>query len=529
MGKMKSIKVKITLLVIACIVPVFIGMMFYMNHEVEAILMNNQEQNLLEAAEEIAQRVEQDVASKITLAQILADNNIIQDGRVSVEAKVEILDNFIGVNPYILSFGYADSTGKYKNTMGGTDQVTGLDFFEATMKGQVHMSTPYQSPATPTTPSGMNMVMTVSVPVYNTSGGVIGCLVIVEDAIRLSKMIGDAQWGETGEAYIMDNEGTMIAYEIIDAVMNKNNNIKNAESNPVYSELAGHLRKALAGEHGVGYYTNDQGAGRILSYHPIKGTDGWVVALMLQEDEVLASVGNMNRTITMTAVMGLVIVAILMYLIIRQLVNRLMKFKKAMEELAQGNLDIKLEEKELQATDEIGVIFNAFRQATHEIKYMIHQVKVNGKNVATHANRLEQEVEGMVANSQNITLSMSETAAGNAEQTSQLSKISAFMYELGGTIQKMASQIENMRTSSEKIKTEVVQSNDEIQVLAKSIEELEASFIEFNISNKNMEQKLTHIQEFVSVINGISEQTYLHSMQRLKRQELGNPEEAFQL
>ena len=145
------------------------------------------------------------------------------------------------------------------------------------------MSTPYISE------DKTDSHIIVSAPIYRGSS-VEGAVLFECDAKILQSIVLNTKIGEMGSSYILDKYGNTIAYEDESYVFNRSNAIAEAEANPKnkkMQQLASIERKMLAGETGVETYDYTDGTKNIQGFAPIPGTDGWSVAVTLDQDEFL--------------------------------------------------------------------------------------------------------------------------------------------------------------------------------------------------------------------------------------------------
>ncbi len=173
-------------------------------------------------------------------------------------------------------------------TLAGEDVFSGESyageiFFEKSMAGETYMSTPYISQ------DASDKYVVVSAPIMR-NGVVTGVLYFECDTYVLQRVIDDGTIGETGDCYILDKNGTTIAYGDENLVLSQSNAITESANAPQDAELAQLAeveRKMIAGETGFAKYPYE-GTTSWQSYLPIEGTDGWSLAVIVDESEVMA-------------------------------------------------------------------------------------------------------------------------------------------------------------------------------------------------------------------------------------------------
>jgi signal transduction histidine kinase/AmiR/NasT family two-component response regulator/HPt (histidine-containing phosphotransfer) domain-containing protein len=109
---------------------------------------------------------------------------------------------------------------------------------------------------------------------------------------------------ETGNIYVLDSEGTMIAHYNPDIVKSRLNFIEIGKTDPRWESTGRFFSTMIRGGSGVGTYGWD-GVERLCAYAPIEGSDHWIlgVAAPLRE----SSLAQINRVLLISAAVFLVL------------------------------------------------------------------------------------------------------------------------------------------------------------------------------------------------------------------------------
>lgn len=110
------------------------------------------------------------------------------------------------------------------------------------------------------------------------------------DPQTYSNIIKNIVIGKTGNVFIIDKEGNMIANIRPPLVEGRENFIKKAETDPTYATSAAVYKKMIAGG-GIDIYAYETGD-RICYYAPIKNTDGWSYGVVAPIREMFSSINN---------------------------------------------------------------------------------------------------------------------------------------------------------------------------------------------------------------------------------------------
>ncbi len=107
---------------------------------------------------------------------------------------------------------------------------------------------------------------------------VAGVIITSMDGEILSQLVEGLQVSENGSAYIINQEGNVIAHKNRALVTGRSNTIQDAKTDPSQAELAALEQQMIEGLSGFGSYVYG-GESKMLSYAPISETSGWSLAV----------------------------------------------------------------------------------------------------------------------------------------------------------------------------------------------------------------------------------------------------------
>lgn len=235
------------------------------------------------------------------------------------------------VDAYYMRFGGMADTNGYDEVH--DVNISTEPFFREAMKGQSYMSTPYID--------GDDMYMFVSAPIIQ-DDEIIGIIYFQCDTYILQSIVQDIQIGEEGESYILDKEGTTIACGDLQAVINQENAIRESAANPNDKDkqtLASVERKMISGESGIEqYYYEGDDSNNIQGYAPIPDTDGWSVAVTLDEDEFMSSAYNGNNIQIVVSAVLCILVILISAAVSHSIAGPIVKCSNRLRALSEGDL-----------------------------------------------------------------------------------------------------------------------------------------------------------------------------------------------
>ncbi|MEG0308395.1 MAG: methyl-accepting chemotaxis protein [Clostridium sp.] len=455
-----------------------------------------------EISEEGASIISLESEKKLMIIDVIVNDNVFFDPNSDKSEKSYKLDKL--KSDYELEdVLFISSNG---DIMGGETKgnVADKEYFKDGMSGIKHITSPYLSDIT------NEYVMVYSGPIYK-DGDIVGVLAIVDKAEKFSELTSKIKYGETGEAYIINKEGTMIADSSFDLVASGYNTTEIAKTEPGYKNLANLEAKMMAGESGVGKveYDNGIGATQYIAYQPIKGSNGWSLGFYIRESEVMKPVKSMVGILVIFIILGFIITCVVNYIIANSLAKNLKKVEGAINAFSSGDFTGEIEGKDLIKKDEIGSIYRAMEETRKNIKGIIFSVKAVANTLKSNMGTMSDTTEDMLSVSEGITQSVQEAAAGNDIQSSDLASISNVIEEFNNKINGMISNVTLVNELSETIHKKAEISGQDTSKLIISIESFEAGFKAFTKIINAMNEKIGSVNNIVNVINSISEQTNL--------------------
>lgn len=472
------------------------------------------EKNLLETAELAALAAENMISTYTLTILEMASNPILVDENASAQEKQDFIQ--ARADAYYMRFGgMADAKGY--DQIHGVD-ISGEPFFRAAVQGNSYMSTPYID--------GSDIYLMVAAPIRD--GDVVkGVLYFQCDTYILQSIIDGLQIGEEGEAYILDKEGTTIAYVDQETVMNRENVMREAAANPGDEGLqtvAAIEKKMVAGEVGVErfYYAEDQ-SNNIQSYAPIGGTDGWSIAVTLDEDEFMrpADYGNLIQIIICVAVCISVIVVSLK--VSRSIAAPVVKCANRLLTLAQG--DLKSPVPEVKGRDETRVLADSTAKLVKEFGDIVYEMEevlgaiadsdlsreVSGQSypgdfavlwesLRTISEKLNSTMAGIISASGSVSMGSDQVASTATVLSQGAMEQTAAVEELSATISNMSAEAKGIAQLTEDAKNVVNGAGGKLQESSEYIDSL-------NHAMEQITESSNEISRIIDTIENIAFQT----------------------
>ena len=435
------------------------------------------------------------------IGNILSKTNILQDTSLSFDKKLPAI-NVFKENGDIYSIGVAYKDGKYNSTNGERNiDISNEEYFKNTLKGEEILTSPYLNE------KDNIYYITMTNPIVSANKEVIGCLVMNINAENLCEVMKTMAYKNTGTSYVIDKDGYTIMSPDFEDIVNKDNEIVNAEKDPSSVEVANIHKKMVKGEDGVDPYFYK--VNKYLAYAPIKGTDGWSIGMYVEEPDLLAGLNSLKTTIFTITIIGLAVAGVISYSISNSFSKNLIKAKEKMSIMADGDFTLKIDEKSLGLKDEIGDIYRAIDNTKNSIAYTLEAVKENFNVIKEKGEGLTSTSENMFATSQNIAAAIQEAARGNDNQCKDLTEVSIIMNKFSEKISDRLKSIDTANKYAEDVEVKSTESNKDMKRLNESIDKFNTMFKEFSNKISVMNNNVSSVNEITTVINSIAEQTNL--------------------
>lgn len=472
------------------------------------------EKNILETAELAALAAENMISTyTLTIAE-MASNPVLVDDSVSPEEKQAFIQ--ARADAYYMRFGGMADTDGYDAVHDVT--IAGEPFFEAAVQGNSYMSVPYID--------GSDIYLMVAAPIQE--GDVVkGVLYFQCDTYILQSIIEGLQIGDEGEAYILDKNGTTIAYVDQESVLGRENIIQEASKNPEDEGLqtvAAIESRMVAGEVGVErfYYAADQ-SNNIQSYAPIAGTDGWSIAVTVDEDEFMrpAYYGSLFQTAICIAVC--IVVIMISLKVSHSIAKPVVQCAHRLQALSQG--DLKSPVPQVKGKDETRILADSTSQLVKDFGSIVHEMAdVLG---ATADGDLSREVSGqcypgdfavlweslrVISEKLNSTMAgivsaSNQVSTGSEQVASTASVLSQGAVEQTDAVQELSGTITNMSAEAKGIASLTQQAKDVVNEAGGKLQESGRYIESLNQAMNQITESAGEISRIIDTIENIAFQT----------------------
>jgi signal transduction histidine kinase/ActR/RegA family two-component response regulator len=369
----KSLRFQMPFFVLLGVVPPTFASMLAANSRAIEIIRQEQFQHLALKSEAVAQSVSrwQEI---YTLAienlnrqpEIVSMNPSLQEPVLS-RMLVTYKNLYIAHTVDLKGFNVARSDGKafksYRDRRWFRNAIAGNEINYQTVVGRVSRK-----------PS-----VCIAKPIRNRLAKIQGATSICFDLEVLSQQMGIIRFGSTGYAFVVDELGQVLAHP--NPAIASSKTLTNVADYPPVKNL-------LQGQHGILNFIDDRGIKWLSS--STKLDNGWGVVVLQQEDEALSQATEFQKSEFIIAAIGILGASIIAGLVARRWLKPIESLTSAASDLADGNLDCRVNS---DRTDELGMLGHSFDRMAQQLKDSFANLAEINQNLESRVKKRTVELE----------------------------------------------------------------------------------------------------------------------------------------
>lgn len=418
--KLKSIRSKMILVSCGILLLTCAGFGILTYYSSSNILTAKIDDHLLDLAKEGAKTVKLQLEGELDVLGALAESHWMKSRDLTVEEKIELLKNEMARKGHSHML-IADTVGKANVTNGTVIDIKDREYFTAALAGKQSVSGPLVNKA------DNSLTIVYTVPIKD-GKQVVGVLAAARDGNVLSEITAGLTFGQSGEAFMINKAGEIVAHNNQELVLSKYNALEEVKNDPELQSLVELEKQMIEGKEGLGEYTY-RGDTKYMAFVPVEGTE-WSIAVTALKSEVMAGVRNM---ITLMVGLGSVFLILGVLLTIIQSSSIVKPLQSATEYLnivATGDFTVEVPAKLLKMEDETGILAKAISTMQDSIKTMIKKVARESDQVSQILDIIHREMEMLYRSTEEISATTEEVSSGSEETASSTEETNATAVEI---------------------------------------------------------------------------------------------------
>ncbi|SEG05880.1 methyl-accepting chemotaxis sensory transducer with Cache sensor [Caloramator fervidus] len=496
----KSLKQRMLISFTGIITAICLGASLVLMYISKRSLINTVNTILPEIATQAASVVENAIDTRLSVLEQIAENQILKDEKASLEEKLKVLEKEKTKKGYV-GISYILPNGDLTDTDGNKFNIKDQESFIKAMKGIKNISDPIISKV------DGSIIVLYTVPVKNESGKIIASVCAAKDGNEISSYTNNIKFGNTGQAFVVDNKGTIIAHRDKNLVFDKFNVLEKAKEDSSLKGFAEIVRNMIAKNKGAGNCIYN-GSRVYIGYAPIKGT-GWSVGVMMEASEILKETRRLQIGLLVSSILFIIFGSLFAILLSNSVTVPIHDSIKVLDEISKGILNINVSQKLLNRKDELGKIAKATENMRKVLLNMVKNIKEASDSIGSKTNYLASVSEEVSASSQNVDAATNDVAKGTVNQAQDLLDITNILHDFSSQLENVTNLINDIYSNTNNIKDMADSSNKDMQYTIKSIENVNTAFNELVIKAQEVSKNISKVKDIINLINNIAEQTNL--------------------
>ncbi len=428
---MKSIGAYIAVCVSLIVVVTGSGLGLALYGQVSGALIDSYETGLASTAVNASLLVAERLNTYRIAVQMIADDPFLT-GDAPFEERVPLLQQKAKQLGFA-RLGIADREGNVRYSDGSQANIADREHFKKSIGGRVFISDPIVSKI------NGSVIVAAAAPIKAVNTEIIGAVMGIVDGLTLNQLVSDIKFGNSGYAFMVNNQGTIIAHPDTNKVIEQENPIQSAERDASLSALAELERQMILGQSGTGEYVID-GVERYGSYAPVLGT-AWSLAVTAPKAEVLAGLERVRSLTIVTTLIALTAAVGVALVVGKIIANPVVLAAAHAETIATGDLSQDVSGALIRRKDEMGRLGRSFDQMTRMLRTTVGGLATASQELAAQGEQLTSVVQNVLGEMQNVSAATEQISAGLQNVSAATEEMTASSEEMTASLQQLTSEV----------------------------------------------------------------------------------------
>ena len=291
------------------------------------------------------------------------------------------------------------------------------------------------------------------------------------DGYYLSKIVEGIKVGDSGYAFMLDANGTIIGHNNHAYVKEQYNPIKEADETGLKTGRAMAVKEMLANDNGYFSFETEDAGINLMGYHTLD--NGWKMGVIALENEMLSGLSKLKTNFIVTTIIVSILGLCISFAISRSVSRPLRHVLRISEGLSEGDFTQEIPEKYLKRIDEMGTMARALDRMIDNMREMIVKVSQEATAVNEASCDLMGDVNGVTKHSKQIAGAISEVDRGAQSQTVMAEESASAMEQMAMGIQNVAEVASTIACNTDFISQKISESNHAVQQSIRRMNEIQ--------------------------------------------------------
>ncbi|SDA43621.1 methyl-accepting chemotaxis protein [Lachnospiraceae bacterium G11] len=250
-------------------------------------------------------------------------------------------------------------------------------------------------------------------------------------------------------------------------------------------------------------------------YIPLKNSDGTIVGMCFAgrlAEDVSAGIAKAVMMCLVSGIVIIVLVAVFGFFLNRVLSAQMHKVADNLEQLADGDLSVEVDEKLLNRGDELGIIGNSTKVLVDKISDIIGKLKNASEDLSANSENLSASAGQANDAAGQVAAAMDDISKGAVSQADSIQTAVNNTESIGKSIEGISDSVGVMNNASVEMKESCKTAMDTLNNLIKHSEKVATSVDSIATKIGSTNESANAISELTDAINSIASQTNLLSL-----------------
>lgn len=269
------------------------------------------------------------------------------------------------------------------------------------------------------------------------------------------------------------------------------------------------------GEEYKDYSMDINGENYYAYYLPIKNSSGDIVGMIfagMPSGEAEAYIGSVIRSIAIFASIAEIIIIVITVLAVLTIVHSIKSAEVVINELSDGNLDIQINQRYLERSDEIGNMLRALSGFADKLNGIVSGMHRSSEVLIESGKKLEEMAQITSRTTEEINSAVGDISKGAVTQAEEIENATMHVVNIGEIIEHIVKSVSQLGNTAEQMKMAGDESADIIRELSDSNDRTTEAIERIGSQVYATNESVQSIKEAISMIRSIAEETNLLSL-----------------
>ena len=308
--------------------------------------------------------------------------------------------------------------------------------------------------------------------------------------VDIKNILKDVVVGKNGQAFTFNKEGKIIHHKEESMIGKQIEEL--GLSNTILEKDKGDLRYIFNGEN---------------MYSQYKNMGDYYLGLTVPKADFFDPLGNMVRNLLISIFIIVIVSFGLTYLIVNKvIIAKISIFVDTIGKIAKGKLNVTCD---IKTNDEFNTLANGINEATKKLRHMINIIKNSSEGVSLHAEQLAFSAKETSQSISEVASSIQVVANNSNEQNRYSGNMNQKTKNIHNDMEGISESIKVVKEFTLKTSELAYDGNKYVNEVIHQMNDINKQVGESSYTINELNEKSKKIEEIVSLITGISDQTNL--------------------